>query len=645
MKQILLRTLCFCWWIFSVIAQDSDNIDPNDPGLDNDPYLQYKPEFARSLPVQILVTGVVLTLVAVLFIHIVFTAQYHWPLAPVNYILQLSGVITLLISLIATLHVVLSQTLSESERWPYMLSYIAVKVPPLDLGDNANDDVSSWSLAERATWLIMNATVSGSLISSFLLCSIHPRWKEGSFFSLLGPLAVVAAVMQLIPINTNAENVVVITSAVRNVCNATLSLLFTAALFLWGLLVNRHQAWRTDGGTAVFGAAALVLALASTALNFLYVPRQEEYVWLPGLMWAVVLWQSFLGWWWWVGAGSGHTTEDVVEEVLRRGERISRKRKERRRRARNANADADAEAEADADSTAVSSGTLAGGVLRRSRRRGTRARTHSPDGHHSGSEPEATTTYGSGARSGSGSSSGEAASTNDSAGRPRQNSNSAEENGSELTLTVSRSSLSSSGGASSIQPLPWFLPRPLYNYYASLRQAHLTAARKQAVERVERIRELERERENNQRSATPGSGWGLGSFAWRIGSSHRRYGSYDLSRDKHRNRDRYEAEDFEMHATDIPGRRRRSRDLTTSSGEDADDILSDTADGNGAHPPVLEQQLPRPVSAARPRTRDRLPSESVRSDHPATEERSGWRNSMWWWGPLKKWRLQDSTIY
>jgi hypothetical protein len=87
-----------------------------------------------------------------------FTAQYHWPLAPVNYVLQLSGVTTLLISLIATIHVVLSATMAQSERWPYMLDYIAVNVPPpLD----THDSVRSWSMAERATWLVMNASVSG----------------------------------------------------------------------------------------------------------------------------------------------------------------------------------------------------------------------------------------------------------------------------------------------------------------------------------------------------------------------------------------------------------------------------------------------------------------------------------------------------
>lgn len=105
-----------------------------------------------------------LTLVAVLFIHLIFTAPYHWPLAPVNYVLQLSGVTTLLISLIATLHVVLSASIAESEKWPYMLSYIAVNVPPLDL-EESNDN---WTIAERATWLVMNASTSGLIQVSFL---------------------------------------------------------------------------------------------------------------------------------------------------------------------------------------------------------------------------------------------------------------------------------------------------------------------------------------------------------------------------------------------------------------------------------------------------------------------------------------------
>ena len=121
-----------------------------------DPYLKYRPPFVRSLPVQLLLTGVILTLTVVLLIHLLFTAQYHWPLAPVNYVLQISGVTTLLVSLIATIHVVLSASLEESSRWPYMLSYIAIEVPPSD-----EDFSEGWSTAETTTWAVMTASTSG----------------------------------------------------------------------------------------------------------------------------------------------------------------------------------------------------------------------------------------------------------------------------------------------------------------------------------------------------------------------------------------------------------------------------------------------------------------------------------------------------
>ena len=109
------------------------NATTNQTGYETDPYLMYRPPFVRSLPIQILLTGVTLTLVVILLIHLLFTAHYHFPLAPVNYVLQMSGGVTLLISLIATFHVVLTATLEESSRWPYMLSYIAVNVPPLQV--------------------------------------------------------------------------------------------------------------------------------------------------------------------------------------------------------------------------------------------------------------------------------------------------------------------------------------------------------------------------------------------------------------------------------------------------------------------------------------------------------------------------------
>lgn len=67
----------------------------------------------------------------------------------------MSGVLSLLISQIATLHVVMSTTMLESQNWPYMLTYLAVDVPPL------YDDDDGWTTAELAAWLVMNATTSG----------------------------------------------------------------------------------------------------------------------------------------------------------------------------------------------------------------------------------------------------------------------------------------------------------------------------------------------------------------------------------------------------------------------------------------------------------------------------------------------------
>lgn len=141
-----------------------------------DPILQYRPSFSCSLPVQILMIGIVLTLTSVLLIHLIFTAQYHWPLAPVNYALQLSAVITLLVSLIATLHVVLNTATDESRQWPYMLTYVAVDIPPLQ----DQDSMAGWRIGELAAWLLMNATTS-ALIQVRTLCSLPTACADPVF--------------------------------------------------------------------------------------------------------------------------------------------------------------------------------------------------------------------------------------------------------------------------------------------------------------------------------------------------------------------------------------------------------------------------------------------------------------------------------
>lgn len=116
----------------------------------SDPYLAYQPAFAYSLPIQFLLTGVILALCAILLIHLVFTAPYHWPMAKVNYTLQLSGVCSLLLTLGVTLSVISANVHGTSREWPYMLNYVAVDIP-----------MSSWTAADNGLWYTLDAVTSG----------------------------------------------------------------------------------------------------------------------------------------------------------------------------------------------------------------------------------------------------------------------------------------------------------------------------------------------------------------------------------------------------------------------------------------------------------------------------------------------------
>lgn len=108
-----------------------------------------------------------------------------------------------------------------------------------------------------------------------------------------GPLAITSSAVTFTALSGSPKTVQY-GVIVRNICNSTLSLLFTTALFIWGFVVNRKRAWRTDGGTAAFGAGALLLAVGSTAVNFLEV-KVDKLSWLQHLLLSIILWQSWLG--------------------------------------------------------------------------------------------------------------------------------------------------------------------------------------------------------------------------------------------------------------------------------------------------------------------------------------------------------------
>ncbi|KAH9919366.1 uncharacterized protein B0H18DRAFT_1086646 [Fomitopsis serialis] len=499
-------------------------------GSEIDPILQYRPVFARSLPVQLLVNGIVLTLMAVLLLQLIFTAQYHFRLAPVNYAFQFAGVCMLLTNAIASLHVIMSTVSDESKTWPYMLNYVAVDLPP--------SGSEGWSTAMLMGWLFMMAA-TGLLIQAthiqFLGLLFPSKLEKRLIFWLLGPLAATSAVMQLIRvIDTFAVARTAI--AIQNVCNATLSLLFTVSLALWGLLVNRKNAWRMDGGTAAFGVGALILAAISTVISLVYIPTRFEFSWMKPLMWSVILWQSFFGWWWWVGAGMG------VGEL---DELLSRQEKRQRKRAGRAKKRARGERE----------GTLLGGVAHAmglTRRNTASDRTPPPPPP----EVQPQTALG-GARGG------------------------------------------------------WIL-RHTKAFWMFLRHEHLTAARAQAEEWVERVNEV----------YGPGGdrGWGFGQF----GAGARRVDARDADADVETI---VAEEEYEMEEMDG-----REHVVVEMDGAGKGGEGEDEGEGRDGRRRVRRRGRPRDVDGARE------PGRGGAQD-------PGRPRSMWWWGPFRRWRLQDSTEY
>lgn len=274
--------------------------------------------------------------------------------------------------------------------------------------------------------------------------------------------------MQLLTIQSN-DNVQYWADAVQNVCNATLSLLFTLSLVIWGFFVKRDQAWRTDGGTAAFGAGAMVLALASTVLTIVYIPGKEQYDWLPGLIWAVIMWQSFLGWWWWVGSGMGvhQLGVEPVEEMLRREEKRERKRKEKqaKRMERRERAKAVLRGVTDALRPGENEGEVVEGA--------------DGDVDEATERPPSTTRV-------------------TSASPSRRDRSAAQTPPRSMTTRASDIVDSSIG--------QWFV-----KWFLLIRQEHRTAAREQAAERTERMQNA-------------GVGWGLGSFAMKRSDRRRPLG-------------------------------------------------------------------------------------------------------------------------
>ncbi|SPC65350.1 uncharacterized protein UHOD_00466 [Ustilago sp. UG-2017b] len=292
------------------------------PMMGSDPLLALMPDFAFSMPAQIVVDGINIALISVLIIHLLFTVQYHFPLSRKNFYLQLSSSLMLLISLSVTLHIILDKLEDDSQRYPFMFPYIGVQLPP---GDD------SWTKVQEVFFLLMRA-ITAALIHithiQFLTLLFPSALEARLIFWMLGPMAIINSGMEFTGLADDSDaKTNDLGDAIRNICNSTLTLLYTSALLIWGLLVNRRRAWRAGGGTAAFGGGSVGLALINTAISFTEI-KYDRLWWLPNVCWTLTIWQSWLGFWWWVSSGMG------IGEVEDRQERLERKRKREERRRR-----------------------------------------------------------------------------------------------------------------------------------------------------------------------------------------------------------------------------------------------------------------------------------------------------------------------
>ncbi|KAG9014500.1 hypothetical protein FRB93_013625 [Tulasnella sp. JGI-2019a] len=590
----------------------------------NDPYLPFQPIFADSLPVQIMLTGICLAAVVVLLVHLIFTFKYHWPLARLNYALQLSGVVTLLISLISTSAVVLNATYQKSRTWPYMFEYIAIQIP-----------LDSWSQTQLVMWYLLNATLSGLVNITHIqfLTLLYPSSVEARLiFFLLGPLAIVSAGMEFAALLETDEGED-LGQSIRDTCNSTLTLLFSAALFIWGFVINRKHAWRMDGGTAVFGAGALGLALISTVVNFVQI-TEEGLLWLPGLTWTLVQWQSFLGWWWWIGSGLGiGDVEDMlIYEQKKRDSRMRRSRKSKKRqRARQTSSGGDGEGEVDDQGNASSTttkmmGRFKTGIMGVASQPGhylSRRRTAA----HASSEGEPGIELDRIPSSSHIAGRSDASSSSNVNDPSRLGPNDSDPRSSQIAVDTTRlahtrthtletgssASLSPSAptSASSTINNTWLARILPIGYFTRLRNEHRSATQSQALQRLQANAES-------------------GGREWRLGESGLR-----------------EREEAEERLREFEARRREGMLMRSSEDDGGGAETDDDGAGGGGESGGSWQAVGRRRTA--PRTKmeqsSTLPVPVVGRTQPEPAWSQQISTGFWWWGPIRRWRLQDRTEY
>ena len=208
---------------------------------------EHPPPFVFSVPVQTLGIGVVFAIATVMTVNLTFTAPYHYPLSKCNYILQLTAAFLFLITVATSLSIMVHTLATRAAQEPHLFPYLPETLPSRD-----------WTLAQQVLFLLMQAvSVSMANVRVALTQFTHIQFLTLLFPSKLEMRLIVWLMSPVVLAQFGLFFMFYVEDVgaeIQDICECTLSLLYTAALVIWGTLINRQRAWRRDGATALFAS-------------------------------------------------------------------------------------------------------------------------------------------------------------------------------------------------------------------------------------------------------------------------------------------------------------------------------------------------------------------------------------------------------
>ncbi|WFD00998.1 hypothetical protein MYAM1_003758 [Malassezia yamatoensis] len=275
--------------------------------------------FSQSVPVQTMSLGVLLAISMIILAQLLFTAPFHYPLSRSNFVLQVVASLLFLTLVTVSIGYILWDLKRYAMSVPHLFPYVSQAMPPKK---------HNWSSVQLGFFLLLlSSTVALSHATHIqFLTILYPSTLEVRLIiGLLAPIVLTQFALFYLHLRLHDQFVQTAYNSVQDICESSLSLLYTFALIFWSTLLNRRNAWRTEGSAIVFGIATILVSVGKTITSFVLIRFQRTY-WILLISWALTIWQSWLGFWWWVSTGMGISeNQDRLKKRKKESRRFSRK--------------------------------------------------------------------------------------------------------------------------------------------------------------------------------------------------------------------------------------------------------------------------------------------------------------------------------